>query len=271
MRTSQPRCSFLGCIHSLLCNFLSIRPSPRFEKGPTFLDPPVTYPLLGPKYTLFGAVYPKVRVVGGSWLRRLRSEELKCILIYAGASPKKRPHGDHILGLGFRVGTSGCTLNGGNPASPYSPNPCFEDPKWCKSPSIHCRDSCEKSPSPKRSLGLRIYGKADCRVWEVPKFPNVTRSFATARSFQARRTGPKPHKPYLDPKRRYHNDPKPLEMVNKTIILRNYVGEQVTLKAGYCRCCRSLRYMVLLVFCYLPVDDFPLYNMCIYIYAQTHI
>ena len=29
---------------------------------------PSSYPLLGPKYLLFGTIYPQLRVQGGSWL-----------------------------------------------------------------------------------------------------------------------------------------------------------------------------------------------------------
>ena len=35
-----------------------------------FLDPPSIYPLFDPKCTLFGTIYPYLRVQGGSWLKR---------------------------------------------------------------------------------------------------------------------------------------------------------------------------------------------------------
>ena len=71
------------------------------------LPRPSSYPLLGPKYLLYGTIYPQLRVQGGSWylvsyyhLGLLNSQVL-CMLAGSCSPPDKA--GRRYKGLGFRV------------------------------------------------------------------------------------------------------------------------------------------------------------------------
>ena len=105
-------------------------PAPGRPQTSRNLPRPPIYPLFGPKYALFGTIYPQLRVLGGSWFRvshpgALQAKPAPCTFETLGPENPLKGRPKTKLGNGgfqtLRKGLNPADQNGGSLSVARSP------------------------------------------------------------------------------------------------------------------------------------------------------